>query len=1025
MGFYSVIAKKWAWGLIPLAAPLAGALVLTRPELEKNVASSAKAALQAASPQAGDFNSIKIKIEGRDVVLSGEVPDKALVELAAKTVARSYGVRRVDTSAVSIAKPVVLEKPVVKPVAGNNPKPVITGTWPAGKATTLAVTVAGKTYTLGKDDALTSDDAGNWKLMPGEPLEDGVYDIKVKITDGRRATAGDATENELVIDTKPPASPAVTSPGLVNRLRPELSGTFDAGDTKNLSVEVAGNSYRAENGLRLDSKGRWQVTPLSDLKEGENAITVIAADKYGNEARVTGKVIVDVTAPEKATMKPYRGSSNMPELTGNWSGGEGDSLKIKLAGKTYQAGKDGALKTSGKSWTLVPDALEEGTYDADLETSDRAGNTSHVKQHAAIIIDSTPPLPGTVNLWQGADERPQITGKWQADEGNSLSVRVGGKTYVAGRDKQLQARADGTWTLVPDEALGNGRHDVTVSTSDALGNKASMTAPGAIVIDTVAPKAPAVVSARNLTSKPEISGTWDEADATRLQVLVDGKVFALGRDRQLTTDGKGRWNLRLENPLGDGKHAILVETADRFGNISRSGDPFVATVDGKAPAAAKIGQVVSNSSRPKLTGQWDETKGNRLSITVRGKTYVAGDSPELKSDGKGNWTFMPSSPLEDNVYGVTATVTGKAGNKTETSRADAIIVDTTAPPAPTVATVLTRNRRPLVSGSFSSSKTDKLTVSLAGKTYGAGNLPGLKTQGDNWSVVPQFDLADGRYDVVVTASDKAGNSSTDKSKNEILVDGTSPPAPTVRPSFGLSHRPVIRGTWPEGSDHTLSVTLDGKSHVVTSDGPLTSDGKGNWTLRPDHDLATGSHDVEVLVSDKMGNQSRDLTKNEVLIKNPPPSPEPEKAEQKTEPEKAEQKTEPEKVEQKTEPAVSRAACLIDLNNVMKGEKIMFATNKAVISPESGKLLDALAAAAKSCPDKVIEIGGHTDSRGSDAFNKSLSEARAGAVLDALVARGVKRGRLKAVGYGETMPVADNKSAEGRAANRRIEFKIVK
>jgi len=76
------------------------------------------------------------------------------------------------------------------------------------------------------------------------------------------------------------------------------------------------------------------------------------------------------------------------------------------------------------------------------------------------------------------------------------------------------------------------------------------------------------------------------------------------------------------------------------------------------------------------------------------------------------------------------------------------------------------------------------------------------------------------------------------------------------------------------------------------------------------------------------------------------------------------------------------------------------------------------------PDTRVEIGGHTDNIGSDNTNKTLALKRANAVKNYLVARGISANRLTVTGYGETKPIADNKTAEGRAMNRRIEFKVL-
>jgi OOP family OmpA-OmpF porin len=74
-----------------------------------------------------------------------------------------------------------------------------------------------------------------------------------------------------------------------------------------------------------------------------------------------------------------------------------------------------------------------------------------------------------------------------------------------------------------------------------------------------------------------------------------------------------------------------------------------------------------------------------------------------------------------------------------------------------------------------------------------------------------------------------------------------------------------------------------------------------------------------------------------------------------------------------------------------------------------------------CPDAGVEVGAHSDSGGSSARNRDLTQTRAEAIVEYLVAAGVKRERLTAVGYGETKPIADNATATGKAVNRRIEF----
>ncbi len=107
-----------------------------------------------------------------------------------------------------------------------------------------------------------------------------------------------------------------------------------------------------------------------------------------------------------------------------------------------------------------------------------------------------------------------------------------------------------------------------------------------------------------------------------------------------------------------------------------------------------------------------------------------------------------------------------------------------------------------------------------------------------------------------------------------------------------------------------------------------------------------------------------------------------------------------------------------------GEKILFETAKARILPESYGILDSVAQVMRDYPKIRVRVEGHTDSQGSDSYNMKLSQARAESVMNYLVQAGIDPSRLEAVGYGETRPIDTNRTAEGRANNRRVEFHII-
>ncbi|MAN46577.1 MAG: OmpA family protein [Alphaproteobacteria bacterium] len=120
---------------------------------------------------------------------------------------------------------------------------------------------------------------------------------------------------------------------------------------------------------------------------------------------------------------------------------------------------------------------------------------------------------------------------------------------------------------------------------------------------------------------------------------------------------------------------------------------------------------------------------------------------------------------------------------------------------------------------------------------------------------------------------------------------------------------------------------------------------------------------------------------------------------------------------------SRKTCQTAFNETMEGRTILFQSNLAIVSPTSQSLLDALTGVALLCDDHAIEIGGHTDSRGSNDYNEIISQQRADAVREYMIAKGVDADALTAKGYGESRPLDPAENYEAWAKNRRMEFKV--
>lgn len=131
-----------------------------------------------------------------------------------------------------------------------------------------------------------------------------------------------------------------------------------------------------------------------------------------------------------------------------------------------------------------------------------------------------------------------------------------------------------------------------------------------------------------------------------------------------------------------------------------------------------------------------------------------------------------------------------------------------------------------------------------------------------------------------------------------------------------------------------------------------------------------------------------------------------------------------------EPAISLGGLEDKLHNIEEGsaivlENVFFEFDKTVLLPASYTELDKVALFMIDQNIALIEISGHTDSEGTDAYNQKLSEGRAESVVEYLISKGVSPERIRAEGYGETRPIESNLTEGGKSQNRRVEFTLVK
>ncbi|WP_041649577.1 Ig-like domain-containing protein [Marivirga tractuosa] len=541
------------------------------------------------------------------------------------------------------------------------------------------------------------------------------------------------------------------------------------------------------------------------------------------------------------------------------------------------------VAVDGNTYTvdITPSGAGDITVDVTANVAqDAAGNNNTAATQAVTSFDATAP---TVDI-QGEPTIVNSTAAYNVTIEFSEDVSgfvVGDITVGNGSASNFVAVDGNTYTV---DITPSGAGDITVDVAanvaqDAAGNNNTAATQATTTFDNTPPATPTVDPTTSTDGLPIITGTWDEANATELEVTVNGVTYVLGVDSELTTDGSGNWTLDLSGlatPLGDGSYDVVVNTSDAAGNSSSDATSNQLIVDSTPPATPTVDPTTSTDGLPVITGTWDEANATELEVTVNGVTYVLGVDSELTTDGSGNWTLDLSglaTPLSDGSYDVAVNTSDAAGNGASDASTNELTVDSSSLATPTVNTLTSTDGLPVITGTWDEANATELEVTVDGVTYVLGTDAELTTDGSgNWTLDLSglaSPLSDGSYDVVVSTSDVAGNSASDTSTNELTVDSSSLATPTVNTLTSTDGLPVITGTWDEVNATELEVTVDGVTYVLGVDSELTTDGSGNWTLDLSGlaaPLTNGTYDVVVSTTDGTITIT-DSTSNELIVNN--------------------------------------------------------------------------------------------------------------------------------------------------------------
>ncbi len=773
----------------------------------------------------------------------------------------SAGDPGVDDLLIDLTAPAT---PGVTSLTTNNTTPTIEGTATVLPGETLQVIVNGIVYIDG-DGFLVDNGDGTWSLSIPTPLAEALYDVTATITDTASNVSTDPSSSELLIDTTLPVTPT-TTPLITSDTTPVITGTANPGAGETLTVEVDGTVYNAGDGNLVDNgDSTWTLSITTPLPEGTYDVIATVTDAATNFSTDTSsnELVIDISNPVTPTANALVTNDTTPTLSGTTSATPGETLSVSVNGVTYSPG-DGSLSASGSDWALqIPasDPIAEGIYDVTATVIDLAGNTSIDTSFEELIVDTTAPMIPTVIAQSTNNTTPLIEGTANVAPGETLTVVVDGVAYIAG-DGNLVDSGEGIWALTVPSALTDNTYAVTVSVSDAAGNVSTDTSSAELVVDTIAPIVPTVISQITNNTTPVIEGTAIVSPGETLTVTVAGTNYNAGAGN-LLNNGDGTWALLISVPLADAAYDVLVRVADAAGNLSNDTTTAELLIDTTAPVVPTVNVLNTNLITPTVSGTATIAAGEQLTVTVDGVTYVEGDG-DLIYNGDGTWQLTLPSTLSDGTYPVMVNVVDLAGNSSADVTTAELIVDTNAPLIPTVVTQTTNDTTPVIEGTATVGTDETLSVMLDGISYTAGDGNLLYNVDGLWALSVSAPLDEGSYDITATVTDLAGNVSDDSSSNELTIDTTDPITPTVVAQNTNNTSPLLEGTATVVAGETLTITVDGTTYT-SGDGFLIYNGDGTWALSLVTPLSEGVFDVIAAVTDSAGNLASDATTAELII----------------------------------------------------------------------------------------------------------------------------------------------------------------
>ncbi|EHY8810620.1 non-fimbrial adhesin SiiE, partial [Salmonella enterica subsp. enterica serovar Teshie] len=733
----------------------------------------------------------------------------------------------------------------------------------------------------------TQQPDGSWAYTFTSDLTEGLHQVYVKVEDiaGNKANSAvfdftiDTTVSTPVISLLSKDDTGVTGDNLTNINKPGFAISGVDADAHRVVVQVMHNGVSEEIEL-FHLNGSWLFTPGNTWADGSYTLTVKVEDKAGNTS---------YSAPLTVVIDTQIAIDGV-ELV-NDSGVKGDNMTnddrphfrvtvptdVNEVRLSIDGGNSWVQATPGVagSWEYIwPTDLADGQYTLTVEATDKAGNT--VTKTIDFAVDTTLSVP--VIVLNSADDtgvqgdnmtnRTQPTFALQHIDDDAVRVTVsvehGGVTTTFDATK-----GTGGWTFTPPTSWADGDYTLSVSVEDKAGNTShsaslTVTVDTQIAINNIELVNDSGIPNDNLTNnvRPHFQVTVP-TDVNVVRLSIDGGKTWFNATQSATP---GVWDYIWPDDVADGGYTLTVEATDEAGNKATQTLDFTIDTTLSVPTLSLdsaddsgiAGDNITSVKTPGFTLNNIDTDVSRVIVEVM-HNGIKQEVPLVQTGGQ--WRFAPTSDWADGDYILTVKVEDRAGN-----------VKQSAPLTVTVDTHIAIDRIELVNDSgipddnLTNEARPHFQVTVPADVNGVRlSIDGGKTWFDAtqsatsgvWDYTWLTNVANGPHTLMVEATDKAGNKTTQKldftidtilSEPTITLDSADDSAAgdnitnVKMPGFTLGNIDA------DVTKVVVTVAHDGKNQQIE----LIKNG-GVWRFTPGAAWTDGDYTLTVKVEDKAGN----------------------------------------------------------------------------------------------------------------------------------------------------------------------------